>query len=76
MRLLQSHLTWGVVVVSLLALYYGIAWTYEQEVKDRWIWYPPLAEQQRQVQKEIEDRQHDAHRKRQELQRALHQSDD
>lgn len=76
MRLLQSHLTWGVVLVSLLALGYGIVWTYEQEVKDRWIWYPPLAEQKRQAQKETEDRQHDARRKYQELQRALHQSDD
>lgn len=49
--LLQSHLTWGVLVLTLLALYYGIAWTYQEDPKDRWILYPPLAEKQSNAQK-------------------------
>jgi hypothetical protein len=76
MTQLQSHLTWGVIVILLLALYYGITWTYEEDVKNRWIFYPPLATQQRNAEKEAEDRLQECRRRYEEQQRVIRQSDD
>lgn len=76
MTQLQSHLTWGLTVILLLALYYGIAWTYEEDVKNRWIFYPPLATQQRNAEKEAEDRLQESSRRYEEQQRVIRQSED